>query len=220
MPLVTIGWGCQPKNSPSQCQKPTGWVGRLVLWSMNRRHSGVTDWGLAQIPIGERDTILDVGCGGGRTLTKLAAAASQGMVYGIDYATESVDEARRTNRELIERHRVDVQQASVSTLPFAEGTFDLVTAVETHFWWQDANAGMREICRVLKPGGRLAIVAEFYNGGKHTKYVDRLAQATTMAILDVEQHKALFSNAGFTDVRMIEEPAKGWICGMGTKPVS
>jgi hypothetical protein len=40
-----------------------------------------------------------------------------------------------------------------------------------------------------------------------------------MAILDVDQHKALFSMAGFTDVQVIEEPAKGWICAMGTKPL-
>ncbi|HKW00115.1 MAG TPA: class I SAM-dependent methyltransferase [Vicinamibacterales bacterium] len=218
MPFVAIGGGS--KNSLSQCQKPTGWVGRLVLWSMNRRHSGVTDWGLAQISIGARDTILDVGCGGGRTLTKLAAAASGGMVHGIDYSAESVDEARRTNRELIERGRVRVQEASVSSLPFADGTFDLVTAVETHFWWQDANAGMREICRVLKPGGRLAIIAEFYNGGKHVKYVAKLAQVSTMAILDVDQHRALFANAGFTDVRVVEEPRRGWIVCTGVKPVS
>jgi len=204
----------------SQCQKPTGWVGRLVLWSMNRRHSGVTDWGLRQISIGGRDTILDVGCGGGRTLTKLAGAASQGAVYGIDYSTDSVDAARRTNRQLIDRHRVHVQHAPVDHLPFGDGIFDLVTAIETHFWWQDVNAGMREIFRVLKPGGRLAIIAEFYNGGKHTKYVDRLAQVTTMAILDVGQHQALFLKAGFTDIRMVEEPRKGWICGIGTRPLA
>ena len=218
MPFVTIGGGS--KTSPSQCQKPTGWVGRLVLWSMNRRHSGVTDWGLAQISIGVRDTILDVGCGGGRTLTKLAAAASGGVVYGIDYSAASVDAARRTNRALVERGRVRVQEASVSSLPFADGTFDLVTAVETHFWWQDASAGMREIWRVLKPGGRLAIIAEFYNGGKHVKYVAKLAQVSTMAILDVDQHRALFTNADFTDVQIVEESRRGWIVCIGVKPVS
>jgi len=52
----------------SQFQKPTGWLGRLNLWHMNRRHSKLTDWGLEQNSIGNRDTILDVGCGGGRTV--------------------------------------------------------------------------------------------------------------------------------------------------------
>jgi hypothetical protein len=37
-------------------------------------------------------------------------------------------------------------------------------------------------------------------------------------ILDVDQHKALFSTAGFADVQVVEEGTKGWICVIGTKP--
>jgi|HubBroStandDraft_6_1064221.scaffolds.fasta_scaffold137362_2 2-polyprenyl-3-methyl-5-hydroxy-6-metoxy-1,4-benzoquinol methylase len=46
----------------------------------------------------KQDTILDVGCGGGRTVSKLAAIATQGTVYGLDYSAESVAVAERTNR--------------------------------------------------------------------------------------------------------------------------
>jgi hypothetical protein len=70
----------------------------------------------------------------------------------------------------------------------------------------------------LKPGGRMVIIAEFYNGGKHAKYADRLAKWTTMALLDVEQHAAIFSSAGFTNVQVDEDRAQGWICAMGVKP--
>ena len=66
----------------NQCQNPTGWLGRWVLRNMNSRHSQVTDWGLSQASIGKGDIILDVGCGGGRTVSKLAAVATQGKVYG------------------------------------------------------------------------------------------------------------------------------------------
>lgn len=217
MPLITIP-GVKTKKSPTQCQRPTGWMGKVVLWSMNRRHSRLTDWGLKHVSIRERDTILDVGCGGGRTVNKLAAAASRGTVTGIDYAEESVAASRRANRELIALGRVEIRQASVSDLPFADNSFDLATAVETHFWWQDIGAGMREVFRVLKPGGHMVIIAEFYNGGKHAKYADRLSKWTTMAILDTDQHKEIFSRAGFTSVQVVEESDKGWIYGIGTKP--
>jgi hypothetical protein len=40
-----------------------------------------------------------------------------------------------------------------------------------------------------------------------------------MKLLDVEEHRALFADAGYTDIRIIEEPRKGWICGMGNKPM-
>lgn len=207
------------KKGPSQFQHPTGWLGSVVLWSMNRRHSRVTDWGLGHVSIRKRDTILDIGCGGGRTISKLAAAAGNGKVYGVDLSAASVAAARRTNQRLVDDGRVAIQQASASELPFAAETFDLVTAVETHFWWQNLDAGMRECFRVLKPGGRMAIVAEFYNGAKHARYVDRLARWTTMAILDVKQHEALFADAGFTDVQVIEDAIRGWICALGAKPV-
>ena len=81
----------------SQCKKPRGWLGRWVLRNMNSRHSEVTDWGLAHISIGQNYTILDVGCGGGRTLSKLAEQTRQGKVYGIDYSEESVAASERTN---------------------------------------------------------------------------------------------------------------------------
>src|SRR5580700_3037322 len=118
----------------SQCQKPTGWLGRLVLWNMNSRHSKVTDWGLSNISIGKSDIILDVGCGGGRTVSKLAAIAARGKIYGIDYSCTAIAVAEKNNRRLMAEDRVEIREGSVSQLPFANDMFDLVTAVETHFW--------------------------------------------------------------------------------------
>jgi len=201
-----------------QCQKPSGWLGRFVLWNMNVRHSRVTDWGLCHLSIGEAATVLDVGCGGGRTVAKLAAAARQGKVHGIDYSKESVAAARRTNRRAIAEGRVTIQEASVTALPFPDGLFDVVTAVETHFWWNDPAAGMREILRVLRRGGRLAIIAEFYNGGRYAKYADRLRERTGMHVWTADQHRDLFTQAGFVDTLVDEQPSNGWICAVGAKP--
>ena len=106
----------------AQCRKPSGWLGRLLLWKMNRHHSRLTDWGLTHIPIEQNDTILDVGCGGGRTVSKLAAAATQGMVYGLDYSDESIAASTRNNARLIASGHVQLRQESVSQLPFSDGT--------------------------------------------------------------------------------------------------
>ena len=204
----------------SQCQKPRGLLGRLTLWNMNSRHSRVTDWGLAHVSVSERDTILDVGCGGGRTVCKLAAMTAQGKVYGVDFSEASVAASKRTNVRWIEAGRVEIRHASVSQLPFPDGMFDLVTAVETHFWWPDLPGDMREVLRVVKPGGTLVLIAEVYKGANTTmaRLCEKYAPQTGLKLLSIEEHRELFANAGFSDIQIIPDPTKGWICGIGKRP--
>jgi ubiquinone/menaquinone biosynthesis C-methylase UbiE len=187
---------------------------------MNSRHSKVTDWGLSHISIDKCDTILDAGCGGGRTVNKLAAIASQGKVYGVDFSGASVAFARRINKQWIDTERVEIREASVSQLPFSADVFNLVTAVETHFWWPDLPSDMREVLRVLKPGGVLIIIAEVYKGANTVtaKLAEKYALLSGMKLLTANEHRELFTNAGYSDVKIIEEPRKGWICGTGKKP--
>ncbi len=204
-----------------QFRKPAGWLGRLNLWSMNRRHSDLTDWGLRHVSIKSQDTILDVGCGGGRTVQKLAAIATTGKVYGIDHSEASVAASRRTNRQEIEKGRVEIQGGSVSHLPFADRTFDLVTAVETHYYWPDLLRDFREILRVLEHGGAFVLIAEAYKGGKHEKRLQKweeVVKALNLAHLSVDEHRQLLVEAGYSDIQVSEEYDKGWICAIGRRP--
>jgi ubiquinone/menaquinone biosynthesis C-methylase UbiE len=191
-----------------------------VLWRMNRRHSKVTDWGLAHISIANDHTILDVGCGGGRTVSKLAMIATHGKVHGIDYSEESVASSRKANAHWIDMGRVEIRHGSVSQLPFAEDMFDLVTAVETHFWWPNLPGDMGEIFRALKSGGTFIIIAEIYKGAttRVAKLAEKYATQTRMTLLSVDEHRKLFANAGYSNIEVIEERDKGWICGVGRKP--
>lgn len=203
-----------------QCRKPSGLFGRFILWDMNRHHSKLTDWGLSYVTIEKTDTILDVGCGGGRTINKLANMAEK--VHGIDYSEESVAVAHRNNRRWIDIGRVSIREGTVSQLAFPDGTFDLVTAIETHLFWPDLPNDFREIFRVLKSGGQLLIVAEIYKGGKHLdgvrKQILEKHLAANMNLLTPDEHRELLTNAGFSDVEIFEELDKGWICVVGKKP--
>jgi ubiquinone/menaquinone biosynthesis C-methylase UbiE len=201
----------------NQVRKPTKWVGRFYLWLMNRSHSNLTDWGLQHVSIEKPFTILDVGCGGGRTIQKLAAIATEGMVYGIDYAAGSVAVSRRKNRQQIHGGRVEIQQAPVSQLPFPDNKFHLVTAVETQYYWPDLINDMKEILRVLKPGGTLIVIAENYKGGRFDSVQSTAMKLLRSARLGINEHRELFSTAGYVDVQLFEERNKGWFCGVGKK---
>ena len=93
---------------------------------MNSRHSRLTDWGLSHIAMQPQDCVLDVGCGGGKTVRKLAAIATTGKVVGIDFSEVSVSVAKKLNARAIARGRVEIHECSVSELPFAANSFALV----------------------------------------------------------------------------------------------
>ena len=204
----------------NQSGKPSGWFGTLNLRRMNRRHSGLTEWGLAHISIRSTDTILDVGCGGGKTVARLASMATEGKTYCVDYSVTSVSASKRANRRAIVSGRVRVLLGSVSCLPFPEGMFDLVTAVETHYYWPDLNGDAQEILRVLKPGGTFVLIAEAYKSLRYEPLAEKLEKLQGImkySLLSAAEHRNMFSKAGYSDVRVFEEHNKGWICVVGNK---
>ena len=221
MPIITTR---RSSSTPieTQCQKPRGWLGRFELWRMNLSHSKLTDWGLSHVSVAPNFTILDIGCGGGRTVSKLAALATQGKVYGIDFSDASVAASKKTNARWIAGGRAEIREGSVSQLPFPDATFDLVTAVETHFWWPDLPADMREVFRVTKPGGAIILIAEIYKGANTmaARILENRASLVGMTLLTVDEHRELLATAGFSDIQVVTEHAKSWICVTGKKPIA
>src|SRR5579871_1225638 len=100
-----------------------------------------------------------------------------------------------------------------SRLSFSDGAFDVITAVETHFWWPALPTDLREVLRVLKPGGRLILIAEVYRGAESftSKAAERYSEKTGMALLSVEEHRELLTASGYSDLQIVTEPKKGWI---------
>lgn len=201
-----------------QARKPDKWFGRVFARAMNQGHGRMTEWGLHHVTVESRFKVLDIGCGGGATVQKLAAIAEDGMVYGVDYAKGSIAVSREFNSRLIEAGRVVIQKASVSHLPFPDDTFDLATAVETQYYWPDLMGDMREILRVLKPGGKLVVIAEMYKGGKYDWLKWPVMWLLRSSHLSVSDHRDLFASAGYANVETFEEISKGWICAMANKP--
>lgn len=202
------------------CRKPSGFFGRLMLRNMNKRHSPLTDWGLAHITVAPGFTVLDIGCGGGRTIGKLAASATQGKVFGIDHSPDSVTTSTKTNARAVAGGRVAIQQGTVSALPWADNTFDLITAIETHFFWPDLPGDMRQVLRVLRPGGVFLLVAEIYRGANTpaARLAEKHGALSSMTLLTPDEHRQLLVDAGFANVQVFTDPGKAWICCTADKP--
>jgi len=185
---------------------------------MNVAHATLTDWGLEQVAVGSTDAILDIGCGGGRTVYRLAALAPGGTVTGLDYSATSVAASRDFNAKQIEAGQLRIELGSVAALPFADNTFDVVTAVETHYYWPDLPANVREILRVLKPGGTCALIAETYRGGPLRLLYGIAMPLLGAAFLSDEEHRNLLAEVGFCEVKTHHKAGKNWICATGRKP--
>ena len=147
------------KSLFTNCAHPKGRMGRAMLKFMNLCHAPLTNWGLNLVDIQDGWTMLDIGCGGGATLKRLLKRSQDAQVYGIDISDESVAKARKVNRALLDK-QVFIQQGSAAKLPYEDGMFDLVTAVETVYFWPNLPECLKEVRRVLKPGSRFAIMVE------------------------------------------------------------
>ena len=201
-----------------QVRKPSGWLGRRVVRAMNLSHAAMTDWGLQQIAIPNNAMILDVGCGGGYTLRKLAAIAAEGKFVGLDYSAASVAVSRQTNAQGIESGRMEIKQGSVAALPFPDCSFNVVTAVETHYYWPDLPANVREVYRVIKPGGTFLLIAETYRGGPFRLLYGIVMPLLRAAFLSDQEHRDLLTQAGFTGVETRHVSGKNWILALGHRP--
>ena len=181
-----------------QAGRPQGWLGRCIVRRMNSGHSDLTSWALGFVDIASDLDVLDIGCGGGRTVERLAGIVTEGKVVGIDYSPDSVAVARKKNRALIDAGRVEILACEVSSTSFDDGAFDLVTAIETHYFWPDLPSDLGEVHRVTKPGGRLLIVGALYKDGKHDRRNRRIVDASGMTYQSIGELREVLVSAGYS----------------------
>lgn len=144
-----------------QGRKPFGIWGKIMGRLMNIAHVPFYRLLLEQVPIEKDHRILDIGCGGGKSLNLFAGKVPHGMVWGLDYSPEMVEMASKVNAGFINEGRVKVLQASVSQIPSGDNFFDLAVACETIHFWPDIQNDLREVFRVLKVGGHFVVVNKY-----------------------------------------------------------
>ena len=176
---------------------------------MNFGHSAMAAWGLQFLQPAPDAMVLDCGCGGGANVKTLLKLCPKGRVQGIDYSAVSVEKARKVNARAIAAGRCNVQQASVTELPFEAEQFDVATAFETVYFWPELAQNFREVYRVLKPGGIFFICNEA-NGetakdDKWTQIINGMTIYTDTAL------KAYLEQAGFCKIQS-HKNKKGWLC--------
>lgn len=200
---------------------PHGEFGEQMLERMNRSHAEVTNWALDQLEFKAGDRALDIGCGGGATMGRLAsrieAAGGMGHVSGVDISEVSCETSRRNNEEAIRTGRMDVTQASVESLPFADGSFDVVTTVESFYFWPDPRRCLAEVARVVKPGGRFLLVADIYRRPDLAEDVLQNIERYDLTVLAPQEYEHLLRESGFSSAKAHLKDGTTWIAVEGVR---
>lgn len=181
-----------------QFRKPEGEDGRTVLERMNEHHAPLWDFCLDGMPKAFDGSVLDIGCGGGGFLRRLSRRYPYAMLFGADISEEALAMTAEVNTDLIGDGGLELRRASVDDLPFGDGSFDMVTAMETYFFWPDFASGIGEIARVMSPGGVLAIGSELRYDGSNDGHVDKMCQTYGMRILRDEEIVRTLEENGFS----------------------
>lgn len=192
------------------CGKPQGVLGKLMLHGMNAGHGTLSEWGLSQIRIPAGANVLDIGCGGGANLLRLAKLAARGTVCGIDISECSLECSRKKVREYIAEGRCQVKYGSAEEIPFPDGFFAVVTAFETVYFWKDMAAALREVRRVLREDG-LFIVVNDQSDAQNNCWTGIVEG---MTVRGGDELRALFEEAGFIGTEVISED-DGRLCVIG-----
>lgn len=156
------------------------------------------------------ESVLDVGCGTGTlVIAAKRRVGPTGKVCGIDASPEMIaragKKARKTGLE------IDFRNASIEALPFQDAQFDVVlsTLMLHHLPRKVRENGLREIRRVLKPGGRVLVVdfggteqqkgliARFHQGHGHVKPAEVAALLNTAGLNIIESGPAGFRDSHF-----------------------
>jgi len=198
------------KSLMDQYKCPTGIQGRVVAVSMNQKHSELTSWGLKKMKIDPNFVVLDIGCGGGKTVSKLAKLAFQGMVFGVDLSRDMVEFSKEVNRKLIAKGRVAIVEGSVEKLSFPDDSFDLVTAVETYYFWSNLSDAFREIKRVLKTEGHLLLINEMIEDGVYEVENAEIIAKTQVCLVPLQEIRKVLESVGFVNIEIFTQRGSPW----------
>ena len=200
----------------SQAEKPTGFFGKILAKGMARGHKDFYKNSLKAINPKKDDKFLEIGFGSGIFIKKYISDVSR--IAGIDHSEDMVTLASDINRKLVESGKAEFRQGFASSLPWADNEFTVVAAIEVFFFLDETEKTLKEIFRVLKPGGRLIIEMGFNkdDGVDHKKHINKF----NLKLYSGEEMKKLLKEAGFTDIvidyyKAFWIPIKGYVVPKG-----
>jgi len=163
---------------------------------MEQSHLPIVEPMLALIEFDPKDKVLDVGCGTGWLVRRIAALVPAGLAAGMDVADAMLGRAESLSAGM---PNVVFARGGVDDIPWGDAYFNKALSVESAYYWPDPARGAREIFRVLSPGGAAWILINYYRDNPDCHQWGGQLKVPTH-LLSAEEWKGLFLQAGFDAV--------------------
>lgn len=151
---------------------------------------------LEKMRLAPTDNVMDLGCGAGWLSRRIGKLVPEGRVVGMDISDEMIRVARRNS---LDHENLLFVAGEVGQIPWEPNFFTHAISVESAYYWPDPAAGIREVFRVLRPGGSAWILSNYYRDNPHCHQWGALLAVQTH-LLSAEEWAELFRDAGFTNV--------------------
>ena len=185
----------------SQFRTPSGPLGRLIGKGMARGNEPEARWTIDLLNIQPDTHVLEIGFGPGVALQYAAEQAVEGHVSGIDYSKAMIQVARKRNAAAIRTGRVDLTYGDSSYLPYEDEAFDRALTIHCIYFWAEPTTCLREVRRVLRTNGVLAITIQ-----PKDKWTRRRPPDDVFTLYGSSEVAQLLADAGFRNERVEAYP--------------
>jgi len=199
-----------------QAGKPSGLFGRWYMARLfDRGNDRLNRLMETQVAAQNGQRILEIGCGTGKLLGRLASAVGNGLVEGVEYSRTMAKLARKNNAQAIKAGRAEIQEGDFNALPLPENAYSAICTCNTIYFWPEPLATLRKAHRLLAPGGLLAVAFE----DKARMEAKPISQEV-FRLHARDEVKELLIQAGFgpgVEIREAEGDPPGFCCAVARK---
>ena len=177
-------------------KKPTGFFGKILAKGMAWGHKDFYKNTARVLDLNHDDKYLEIGFGSGLFIKKYASHVEK--IAGIDYSEDMLSLANNINKNLVKSGKAEFKLGDAVSLPWENNEFSAVVGIETFYFLSEPKASLKEIYRVLAPGGRLVIEMGYNkdDGLDHTRYIKKM----NLNLYSSDQMIQILKETGFVDI--------------------
>jgi SAM-dependent methyltransferase len=206
-----------PEFFADQLRNPSGVFGRVVMSRFfDRSSKAINQLTMRSLALAPADRVLEVGFGAGDLIAHMAPVVREGSVAGVDVSPDMVAVGAKRLASLVKAGRVELRCAGAEALPYEDGRFTKACTVNTVYFWPEPAVALKELSRVLDPGGTLVV------GFSPAEAMRRMPKRLTehgFSLYEPDEMRRLLEDAGFGGVEMVpgHGPRGEFICAVAAK---